>query len=47
MDRLKQELQIVKRIFEIMTDRKEMFINYWKVRSEAYTSLCEQAIREV
>lgn len=28
-------------------DRKEIFINHWKARSEAYISLCEPAICEV
>ena len=30
-----------------MTDRKEIFINHWEARSEAYPSLREPAIREV
>ncbi|OWR32298.1 hypothetical protein CDO73_01430 [Saccharibacillus sp. O23] len=37
----------MKPIFEIMTDRKEIFIKHWEDRSEEYLSLREPAIREV
>lgn len=45
--RLKRELQIFKPIFEIMSDRKEIFVSHWEARSETYISLRQPAIREV
>ncbi|MDO3410578.1 hypothetical protein QWJ34_12470 [Saccharibacillus sp. CPCC 101409] len=45
--RLKYELTLVKPIFDILNDRKEIFENHWNARTIAYDLLTEEDIRDV
>jgi hypothetical protein len=44
---LKHELKLVKPVFEIMNEQKEIFERHWEARSEAYEMLKEEDIQDV
>ncbi|RJE83266.1 hypothetical protein D3P07_25205 [Paenibacillus sp. 1011MAR3C5] len=47
MHRLKQERELVKPIYFILNENREVFDNHWNSRSEAYEKLTEEEIRDV
>ena len=47
MQRLKRERDLIKPIYFILNEKREVFDNHWNSRSEAYENLTEEDIRDV
>ncbi|QJD82921.1 hypothetical protein [Cohnella herbarum] len=40
-------MKLIKPVFEILQDQKEIFENHWNLRSEAYELLSEEDIKDI